>query len=186
MPFVSDQWGVEVRWFHHNLHRIWQIPMNCRYELLLFFRRREKFSQNLFRLLRSLCFARIGLNPLSGEILNNDSVPEMVSWFTLLVEDFVISRCQVTKFFCPTQSFASASSARSPCRLGSQADFAIFVFWEVSKHSMLPLFIFVLGFWGWSTPPSWRQSVTSLWSWTCWRQILRCRCWWQIALRTGG
>ena len=32
---------------------------------------------------------------------------------------------QVTKLFCSRYSFASASSARSPCHLGSLADFAI-------------------------------------------------------------
>ena len=44
----------------------------------------------------------------------------------------MISRYQVTKLFFSRWSFASASSARSPCHFGSQADFAISVFWEVS------------------------------------------------------
>ena len=39
---------------------------------------------------------------------------------------------------------------------------------------------------GWSAPVSWSLFVTSLLDWTCWRQILRCRCWRRIATRTGG
>ena len=47
-----------------------------------------------------ICFARIRLNSLSGKILYRDSVPVIVSRFTSLIEDVVISRCQVTKLFC--------------------------------------------------------------------------------------
>ena len=43
----------------------------------------------------------------------------------------MISRYQVNKLFFSRWSFASASSARNPCHFGSQADFAISVFWEV-------------------------------------------------------
>ena len=37
---------------------------------------------------------------VSGKILNHDSVSVIVSWFTILVEEFVTSRYQVTKLFC--------------------------------------------------------------------------------------
>ena len=49
---------------------------------------------NFFRLIWRFCYARIGLIPLSGKFLYHDSVP---SKFTSLIEDFVISRYQVTK-----------------------------------------------------------------------------------------
>ena len=51
----------------------------------------------------------------------------IVPRFTLLIEDLVISRYQVTQLFCSRYCFASASSAKSPCDCGSQADFAISV-----------------------------------------------------------
>ena len=69
------------------------------------------------------CFTRIRLNPLNSKVL-----------------DFVIGRNQVTKLFCTKWSFASTFSAGSPCYLGSQADIAISVFWEVSKNTLLPRF----------------------------------------------
>ena len=85
------------------------------------------------RLLKSLCFERIRLNPLSGKTLNNDCVSVIVSWFTFLIEDFVVCCYKVTKPFCSRYCFASASSARSPCHLGSQAYLAILIFREVTK-----------------------------------------------------
>ena len=45
---------------------------------------------------------------------------------------------QVTKLVCWTYCFASASSAGSPCHLGSQAYFAISVFWQMSFNTVLP------------------------------------------------
>ena len=53
-------------------------------------------------------------------------------------ENVVICCHQVTKLFCSKYCFASASSARSPCHLGSQAYFAISIFWEVSENTALP------------------------------------------------
>ena len=85
-------------------------------------------------------FAQKRLNPLSGKILYHDSVPVIVSWFTSPAKDFVIRRYQVTKLFCPRQIFASASSARSPCHFGSQADVAISVSCEPSLNTVLPWF----------------------------------------------
>ena len=57
------------------------------------------------------------MNPSSGKILFHDSVPVIVPRFTSFIEDFVISRCQVTKLFCSKYCFASTSSARSPLSL---------------------------------------------------------------------
>ena len=51
---------------------------------------------------------------------------------TISIENFVICCDQVTEVFCPRYCIASASSARSPCNLGSLADFTICVFREVS------------------------------------------------------
>ena len=85
------------------------------------------------------CFARIRLNPLSGQILYHDSVLVIVSGFTSIIEDFVIRRYyQVTKLFCTKYSVASASSARGLRYFGSQADVAISVFREVSEDTMFP------------------------------------------------
>ena len=56
------------------------------------------------------CFARIRLNPLSGKILYHDSVPVIVSGFTSLIEDFVISAVIKSPNF-------SARGRASPVRL---------------------------------------------------------------------
>ena len=75
---------------------------------------------------------RILINFFLVEILYHGSVLVIISGFTSIFEDFVIRRCQVTKF--------SARGRASPVRLlqkvfavsGSQADVAISVLREVS------------------------------------------------------
>ena len=52
----------------------------------------------------------------------------------------VISCYHVTKLFCAMRCFTNASSAGSSCNFGSQAYFAISVFWEVSKDTVVPWF----------------------------------------------
>ena len=115
-----------------DLYKICQTPVNCQYQwLLFFFRRLEELWKTFVRLIWSLCFARIGLNPLSGKILNNDSVPVIVSWFTSLIEDFVISRYTSPNF--------SARGTVSPVRLLVRKQtwqFRFFV--EVSINTVLP------------------------------------------------
>ena len=141
MPFVSDRWGVEVRWFHDKPSHAF--PNSIEFSVFSTFesvRRLQEFWQTSIRLMWRFCFTRIRLNPLSSKILYHDSVPVIVSWFTSLIEDFVIGCNQVTKLFCTRQSFASASSARNPCYFGSQAYVAISVFWEVSVNTVLPWF----------------------------------------------
>ena len=44
---------------------------------------------------------------------------------------------QVFKVFCTTYCIASALPVRSPCNLGSSADFTTSVFWEVSINIVL-------------------------------------------------
>ena len=75
---------------------------------------------------------------LSGQILYHDTVPVIVSRFTSLIEDFVITRFQVTKLFCSRYCFTSAFPARRTCHVASQADFAISVFREVRINYVLP------------------------------------------------
>ena len=65
-------------------------------------------------------------------------VSVIVSRFTVLTENFVICCHQITELFCKRCCFANASSARSPCHLGSQAYFAISVFREVSMNTVIP------------------------------------------------
>ena len=103
--------------------------------------RLQELLQAPFRLLGSFRFARIRLNPLCGKILHHDCVSMIVPRCTALLEDFVICRYQITNFFCSRYCFAISPSARSPCYLGSLADFAISVFWRVCEYSAswLPL-----------------------------------------------
>ena len=99
-----------------ELHRIFQTPM-VRVNNFWFLRLGE-LSWTLFRLLWSLCFAWIGLNPLSGNILNNDSVRVIVLWFIILIEDFVICKAPL--------SFKFASRLRNLGLLGSEYKYCAF------------------------------------------------------------
>ena len=98
---------------------------------------REKRSSTLFCFLRSFCFARIRLNPLSGKILYHDCVSVIVSRFTFLIEDFVICCHQVTKICCSRCGCVSAFSTKRPCNFGPLTDLAISVLREVFKDAVL-------------------------------------------------
>ena len=65
---------------------------------------------------------------------------------TIFIDNFVTCCYQVTKVFCSKYCIASALPARSPCNLGSLADFPISVFWEVSIHTVLPRYHFSMMF----------------------------------------
>ena len=65
--------------------------------------------------LKSFCFARIRLDPLSGQVLHHDCISVIVSRFAIVTEDLVICGYQVTKIFCTRYGSANASSARVPC-----------------------------------------------------------------------
>ena len=84
--------------------------------------------------LRSLCFARIRLDPLGGQVLHHDCISMIVSRFTSFTENFVICCNQVTKIFCTRYGSANTSSARGSCNFGPFTDLAISVFREVSIH----------------------------------------------------
>ena len=92
-------------------------------------RRLQELHQALSGLLRSFCFARIGLGPLSCQILYDDSVSMTVSRFTSFTKNFVICCYQVTKIFCSRHGCASVLS---PCYLGSHADVAVSVLRSVN------------------------------------------------------
>ena len=102
--------------------------------------RLEKLRKGLLRFLSSLCFARIRLRPLSGQVLYSDGILVTVSRFTLFIENFVICRNQVTNMFFSRYLDAGAFSERSSCNFGSAADFAVSVFREVSVHIVIPGF----------------------------------------------
>ena len=87
--------------------------------------------------MRSFCFARIRLNPLSGKILYHDCVSVLVSRFTFFTENSVICCYQVTKLFCSRHWIASASSARCPCNFDPLADFALSVHRDVCGNTVL-------------------------------------------------
>ena len=111
--------------------------MNCHCKWLSAFLMVWETFLNFFCLLWSFGFTRIKLYPLSGEILYHDSVSVIVLRFTFLVEDLVICWYHITKLFCLRYCFASASSARCPRGLGSLADFALSVLWEVNINTVL-------------------------------------------------
>ena len=99
--------------------------------------RLQELVQALFRFLRSFCFARIRLDPLSSQVLHHNSVSMIVSRFTTFTENFVICCNQITKIFCTRYGSATASSARGPCNFGPLTDLAISVSREVIVNTVL-------------------------------------------------
>ena len=87
-------------------------------------------------LLRSFCFARIRLDPLSSQVLHHDCISMIVSRFTSFTDNFVIGCNQITKIFCTRYDSPNASSARGPCDFGPLADLAISVFRDVSFNTV--------------------------------------------------
>ena len=87
----------------------------------------------------SFCFARIRLDPLSGQVLHHDCISMIVSRFTIFTEDFLICCYQVTKIFSSRYGSAIASSARGSCDFGPLTDLAIlFFFGNEYKHCAYP------------------------------------------------
>ena len=99
-------------------------------------RRFHELLQAPFGFLRSFRFARIRLNPLSGQVLHHECIWMIVSRFTTFNENFVICCYQVTKTFCTKYDSANASSAQGPCDFGPLADLAISVSREVSINTV--------------------------------------------------
>ena len=100
--------------------------------------RLQELLQALLSSLRSFCFARIRLDPFGGQVLHHVCISMIVSRFTSFIGNFVICCNQITKICCTRYDSANTSSARSPRNLGPLADFAIFVFPEMSLNTMVP------------------------------------------------
>ena len=113
-----------------GLHRLCQILGIVNVNEFWFPRRLQELLSALFRFLKSFCFARIGLDPLSCQVLYHDSVSMIVSRFTSFTEKFLVCCDQVTEFFRSRHDCTSAFSERSPCYFGPLADVAIFVLRE--------------------------------------------------------
>ena len=96
----------------------------------------KNFCKLLLCFLRSFCFARIRLVPLSSQVLHHDCKSMIVSRFTTFTDNFVIGCNQITKIFCTKFDSANESSARGPCDFGPLADLAISVFREVSLNTV--------------------------------------------------
>ena len=82
-------------------------------------------SVNSFPSTEKFCFARIRLDPLSCQVLCDDSVSMIVSRFTSFIKNLVICCYQVTEVFCRRYCIAST---KEPLSYWSQAYFAISVF----------------------------------------------------------
>ena len=136
IPFVSERWGVDVQWFHErssqalpNFQGI--VSVNDLWFLIWL----QELSP--FSFLRSSCFTRIRLNPLSSQVLHHHSISMIVSRFTSFTKNFVICFNQVTKFFCTRYDFTSTSSARGNGNLDPLASLAISVFREVCENTVI-------------------------------------------------
>ena len=111
--------------------------------------RLQELLQAPFGFLRSFCFARIRLDPLSGQVVHHDCISMIVSRFTTCTENFVFGCYQVTKIFCTKYDSANTSSARSPCDFGPLADLAISVFREVDMKTVFTQIHTSHGPWRW-------------------------------------
>ena len=133
---VSDLCGVDVQWLQERSSQA--LPNSKELSGVNFFRlpiRLQELLQAPLCFLRSFCFARTRLDPLSSQVLHHDCI-SIVSRFTTFTENFVICRNQVTNIFCTRYSSAIASYARGPCDFGPMADLAISVFREVSINAV--------------------------------------------------
>ena len=80
--------------------------------------RLQELLQTPLGFLRSFCFARIRLDPLSSQVLHHDCISMIVSRFTSFTDNIVIGCNQITKIFCTRFDSTNTSSARSPCDFG--------------------------------------------------------------------
>ena len=137
IPFVSDLWcrrtmiPGKIFTIFSKFHGIVSVN-DFRFPIWL-----QELLQASLGALWSFCFARICLDPLSGQVLHHDCISVIVSRFTIFTENFVICCYQVTKIFCTRYGFAIASSAWGPCNFGPLTDLAISVFREVSINTVL-------------------------------------------------
>ena len=118
IPLVSDLCDVDVQWFQERstqaLPNSEELSVNdFRFPIWL-----RELLQAPLCFLRSFCFARICLDPLSGQVLHHDCISVIVSRFTTFTENFVICCYQVTTIFCTRYGSTIASSARCPCNFG--------------------------------------------------------------------
>ena len=86
--------------------------------------------------LGSFCFARIRLDPLSGQVPHHHCISMIVSRFTTFTGNSVICCCQVTKLFSTKYGSATASSARGWWKFRPLADLAISVLREISFNTV--------------------------------------------------
>ena len=85
----------------------------------------------------SFRLARIRLIPLIGWILYNDCITVMVSKLTSFTNNFVDLLLPSHRVFLPEVRLRHCVFCMGPCKLGSLADCAISVFWEMGMHILL-------------------------------------------------
>ena len=128
IPCVSDLCGVDVQGFQERSSQALPnskeiVSVN---DLKASYSAPRTFASSFFLcFLRSFCFARIRLDPLSGQVLHHDCISMIVSRITFFNENFVIRCDQVTKIFCTKYDCTSTSSARS--------SLLFFVFKQISQ-----------------------------------------------------
>ena len=96
----------------------------------------QELLQASLGFLWSLCFARIWLDPLGGQVLYHDCISVIGSRFTTFTENLVICCYQVNKIYSSRYGFAIASSAWCPRNFGPFTDLAISVFREMSINTV--------------------------------------------------
>ena len=82
---------------------------------------------NSFPSSEKFLFCKDNIESIEWPDLVHDCVSVIVSRFTFLIEDLVIS-CQITKTFLLELELRQCVSARGPCHFGSQAYFTNSIF----------------------------------------------------------
>ena len=119
-----------------DLHRLCQIPRNCRVTDFRLPSRLQELLQAPLCFLKSFCFARIRLDPLGGQVLHHDCISMIVSRFTSFTDNFKIGCNQITNICCTRYGSANTSSSWGSCNFGPLADLAISVFQKVSFNTV--------------------------------------------------
>ena len=127
MPFVSDRWSVEVRWFHDKTSH--GFPNSIEFSVF-YFRSVRRFQEFLTSLVKIFIlhgkiwihWAARSCTTTACRWMSLDSHPSLRTLWSAIIKspNFLLEVKLRQCVFC-----------EGPCHFGSQTDFAIPVFWEV-------------------------------------------------------
>ena len=142
IPVVSERWGVDVQRFQGKSSQGCQSTKNCLKKWRLVCLSYRQIVVNVIsRVLRLFCVARIRLLALSSQILYRNSTLMIAPRFTHSFTEMSVILCyQVTNFSGRGTASPMRLLQRTLIILFHKAYFAILVFWQKTKNTMLPWF----------------------------------------------